>query len=447
MLQALVFFSIVLLVVGPIHWYLWKRMVRDTTRPGRARKIGNAIMFALVALLLGAFILPRAIGAKTSTIIPLAGYLWLAVMFYLLLILLVLELPRALANRALRRRAAFAPAPAQPTLVAESVGLPKISEVAGQSGETEPVIPPIAGQLERSSSPEPEPEPQPGPQRDASAERDAESRRLFLARGAAIFAGLTATGITAYGARTALSGPVVKRVQIPLAKLPRSMDGYRIALASDIHLGPLTGIDHTRRIVNALNGLDADIVAIVGDLVDGSVAELADEAAPLRDLRSRNGAYFVTGNHEYFSGAEEWVAEVERLGLRALRNERLAIHGLDLAGVNDVTGVSEGPGKGPDFARTLDGRDLSRPVVLLAHQPVQAHEAAKHGVDLQLSGHTHGGQLVPFNLIAALQQPVISGLGDVDGTKVYVTNGAGYWGPPVRVGAPPDVTLVELRAP
>jgi hypothetical protein len=134
-----------------------------------------------------------------------------------------------------------------------------------------------------------------------------------------------------------------------------------------------------------------------------------------------------------------------RLGVRPLRNERVELGALDVAGVNDVAGVQFGDG--PDFPRTFAGRDPSRPVILLAHQPVQAHEAARYGVDLQVSGHTHGGQMVPFNLLVKLQQPVVSGLGRVDGVPVYVTNGAGFWGPPVRVGAPPQVTLIELRTP
>jgi uncharacterized protein len=193
-----------------------------------------------------------------------------------------------------------------------------------------------------------------------------------------------------------------------------------------------------------VNGLDADLVAVVGDLVDGSVEELGRAAAPLRDVRGRDGSYFVTGNHEYYSGYQEWVEEVARLGLRPLRNERVELAGFDLAGVNDVAG--EEFDDGPDFGRALGGRDPSRPVVLLAHQPVQVHEAAGHGVDLQLSGHTHGGQMFPFHLLVRLDQPVRSGLATVDGTRLYVTNGAGFWGPPLRVGAPPDITLVELRA-
>jgi predicted MPP superfamily phosphohydrolase len=158
----------------------------------------------------------------------------------------------------------------------------------------------------------------------------------------------------------------------------------------------------------------------------------------------------VTGNHEYYTqnGPQEWIDELRDLGVRPLRNERVEIsHGgavLDLAGVNDVTGVAYGDG--PDFGKALAGQDASRTTVLLAHQPVIVGEAAKHGVDLQLSGHTHGGQMVPFNLIVPFQQPVVSGLATVEGTKVYVTRGAGFWGPPVRVGAPPEITLLRLTA-
>jgi predicted MPP superfamily phosphohydrolase len=274
-----------------------------------------------------------------------------------------------------------------------------------------------------------------------------QSRRLFLARTVAVAAGVASVGLVGPGVTAALGPPRIKRVQIPLAKLARGSDGLRIALVSDIHLGPLTGVAHTRRVVDMVNGLDADIVAIVGDLVDGSVEDRGPAAAPLADLRSRLGAFFVTGNHEYFSGHEQWIEELPRLGLRLLRNERVELPGgLDLAGVNDPTG--EMYGDGPDIAAVAADRDPARPVVLLAHQPVVAAEAARHGLDLQLSGHTHGGQIVPFNLIVrASGQPVVSGLGEVDGMPVYVTNGAGFWGPPVRVGAPPDITLIELRAP
>ncbi|MDG9675672.1 metallophosphoesterase [Micromonospora sp. DH14] len=413
MMAVLGFVAVLALVTGLIHLYLWKRLVRDTTTPGRWRRVG-----AIAAVVL-AVLVPITLAGTQAGLYWLAwpGYLWLALMFYLLVVLVVLEVPMLVARLVLRRRVVAA----EPTTAAPEPVL------VGAAGPTDP---PAAGAV---AAPDHDP-----------------SRRLLLARGAAIFAGLTATGITGYGVRTALGPPQLDRVQIPLAKLPRGMDGLRIATVSDIHLGPLRGRAHTERIVAAINRLDADIVAVVGDLVDGSVAELGSAAAPLRDLRSRYGSFFVTGNHEYYSGVEEWVQEVDRLGLRVLQNRRQEIQArggvLDLAGVNDLSGVGTGLAAGPDFAAALGDRDPSRPVVLLAHQPVAAKEAARYGVDLQLSGHTHGGQMVPFNLAVRLEQPVVSGLGEVDGTKVYVTNGAGFWGPPVRVGAEPQISLVELRS-
>ncbi|MFI6822923.1 metallophosphoesterase [Micromonospora sp. NPDC050187] len=414
MLAVLGFVGTLALVTGLIHLYLWKRLVRDTTRPGRWRRIGTVTVLVLAVLV------PVTMVGTQAGLYWLAwpGYLWLAVMFYLLVVLVALEVPMLVARLVLRRRAVAA----EPTAAAPEPAL---------VGATGPADPPAVDAVRQ-------------PDHDPA-------RRLLLARGAAIFAGLTATGVTGYGIRTALGPPQLDRVQIPLAKLPRSMDGLRIATVSDIHLGPLRGRAHTERIVAAINRLDADLVAVVGDLVDGSVAELGEAAAPLRGLRSRFGSFFVTGNHEYYSGVEEWVREVDRLGLRVLQNERLEIAArggvLDLAGVNDPSGEGgTGLAAGPDYAAALGDRDTSRPVVLLAHQPVAALEASKFDVDLQLSGHTHGGQIVPFNLAVRLEQPVVSGLGEVDGTKVYVTNGAGFWGPPVRVGAEPQITLVELRS-
>ncbi|MFI7574407.1 metallophosphoesterase [Micromonospora sp. NPDC049497] len=413
MLAVVGFVATLGLITGLIHLYLWKRLVRDTTVPGRWRRVGG-----ITALVL-ALLVPATMAGTQAGLYWLAwpGYLWLAVMFYLLVLMVALEIPMLVARLVVRRRLTAA----EPTTAAPEPAL------VGAAGPADP------------------------PATDAVTPADHDpDRRLLLTRGAAIFAGLTATGLTGYGIRNALGPPELDRVRIPLAKLPRSMDGLRIATVSDIHLGPLRGRAHTERIVAAINRLDADIVAVVGDMVDGSVAELGPAAAPLRDLRSRYGSYFVTGNHEYYSGVEEWVREVDRLGLRVLQNRRVEIAArggvLDLAGVNDATAAGTGVAGPPDYAAALGDRDPSRPVVLLAHQPVAAFDAAKFGVDLQLSGHTHGGQMVPFNYLVKLQQPVVSGLGEVDGTKVYVTNGAGFWGPPVRVGANPQITLVELRS-
>lgn len=376
-----------------MHWYIWRRMVRDTTRPGAWRVAGTLIILALTGCLLVAFSarvrewVPEAVHGN-GTRLTLVGMMWVAVLFYLLLCLLVLEIPRLVLNR--RARSAVAVAP---------------QEAGDSGGESGQVM----------------------------------DRRLVIARGLAVAAGVSAGTIVGLGVKTALGPPVLRRVQIPLGKLPRSLDGYRIAVVADVHLGPLTGVAHTQRIVDVINSLDADLIAMVGDMADGDVDERSSQAEPLRRLTSRDGTIFVTGNHEYYSGVEQWVGKAQELGMRPLRNERVTIRGLELAGVDDVTGNS-------DVAKAMAGRDPQQPAILLAHQPVVAPEAARHGVDLQLSGHTHGGQMVPFNLLARIQQPVISGLGEVDGMPVYVTNGAGFWGPPVRVGALPDVTVVELRS-
>ncbi|MGI5146562.1 metallophosphoesterase [Plantactinospora sp. CA-294935] len=457
MFGVLGFAGTLALVTGLIHLYLWKRLVRDTTRPGRWRRVGGVTVLVL------ALLTPATLVGTRQGFYWLAwpGYLWLAVMFYLLVLLAVLEIPMLAARLALRRRSRAVVPAAAPAGV-EPDGVPLGGTDAGAAAPGRPVggaqptdaAPDEAGRepalvAATPSGPAPTAAPPPVPAAPPAPGHDP-GRRLLLARGAAIFAGLTATGVVGYGVRTALGPPQLDRVQIPLAKLPRSMDGLRIATVSDIHIGPLTGRAHTERIVSIINRLDADLVAVVGDLVDGTVGELGPAAAPLRDLRSRYGSFFVTGNHEYYSGVEEWVVELDRLGLRVLQNRREEIvargGALDLAGVNDPTGEGLGFASGPDFEAALGGRDPSRPVVLLAHQPVNVHEAARHGVDLQLSGHTHGGQIVPFNLLVGLQQPVVSGHATIDGTQLYVTNGAGFWGPPVRVGAPPQVTLVELRS-
>jgi uncharacterized protein len=460
-LPAIAFLGTVALVNTGIHLYLWRRLVRGTMRPGRARRVGGFVMLGLGLLI------PVTLVGSRAGIRWLAwpGYIWLALMFYLLVTLLVLEIPLLVARVWLRRRAAagtastaaVAAAPDAPATRPQPAPAPEPALVGAPDDGTGDGATDVAADLPTGADPMDGPVPVDRPTTadasdarapvpaDGGGDRAAPDpgRRLLLARGAAIFAGLTAAGVVGYGVRTALGPPTVNRVQIPLAKLPRAMDGFRIAQVADIHLGPLAGKAHCERIVAVINGLDADLVAVVGDLVDGSVAELGAAAAPLRDLRARHGSYFVTGNHEYYSGYAEWVDEVDRLGIRPLRNQRQEIGGLDLAGVNDLTGA--GFADGPDFGRALDGRDPARPVVLLAHQPVMVHEAAKHGVDLLLAGHTHGGQMQPFGLVVRAVQPVLSGRAEIDGTQVFVTNGAGFWGPPVRVGVPPQVTLVELR--
>ncbi|MGA5868655.1 metallophosphoesterase [Streptomyces cinereoruber] len=436
MVVFLLVLVVVLALLGGVHWYVWRRLVRDVTAPGGLpRRLGTAAVVVLPLLSLGALVSARAgVPFPVQQVIAWPGQMWLAVLLYLVLALVVGEAVRPLLRAWLARRAPAPEAvPAPAPMVPESVPVPV------PAAATEPLTEPAPAAPDAATATPAAPEsPAPEPPADVS-------RRLFVSRVVGGTAAAVALGTVGYGTYGVLRGPRVKRVTVPLAKIPRAAHGYRIAVVSDIHLGPILGRAHTQRIVDAINSTQPDLIAVVGDLVDGTVENLGPAAEPLARLRARHGSFFVTGNHEYFSGADAWVDHVRELGLRPLRNERLEIAaGFDLAGVDDVAGESEG--QGPDFVRALGDRDRARAAVLLAHQPIVVHDAVRHGVDLQLSGHTHGGQLWPGNLLAELANPTVAGLERYGDTQLYVSRGAGAWGPPVRVGAPSDITVVELAS-
>lgn len=240
----------------------------------------------------------------------------------------------------------------------------------------------------------------------------------------------------------------VVRVDIPLANLPEELAGFTIVQLSDIHVGPTIKRDYVQAIVDRVNQLDVDLVAITGDVVDGSVEQLRAHTAPLGALRSRYGSYFVTGNHEYYSGATTWMRELERIGLRGLHNRHVVIAHQGarfvLAGVTDFSAGAFDVEQASDPVAALAGSppDLLR--ILLAHQPRSAAAAETAGFDLQLSGHTHGGQFWPWNLFVQLQQPFTAGLHRLGRLMVYTSRGTGYWGPPKRFGAPSEITVLRL---
>ena len=241
----------------------------------------------------------------------------------------------------------------------------------------------------------------------------------------------------------------VVKVEVPIAGLPEELHGYSIAQISDVHVGPTIRRPYLNAIVTKVNALKPDAIAITGDLVDGSVQRLALHTAPLARLSAPDGTFFVTGNHEYYSGAEQWVAEVRRLGLRVLMNEhvirRRGNAKLMIAGVTDYTAQLFDPAHKSDPHLAAAGAPDDVAVrILLAHQPRTAPAAAEAGFDLQLSGHTHGGQFFPWNLFVPLQQPFVAGLNRVRSLWVYTSRGTGYWGPPKRFGAPSEITLVRL---
>jgi len=276
------------------------------------------------------------------------------------------------------------------------------------------------------------------------------SRRRFLAR-------VTGGAAVAVGASSVARGMVEARgdheivdVEVTLARLPEALDGFSIVQLSDLHVGLTIDRGFVQHVVDQANRLAPDLFVLTGDLVDGHVEDLRDEIAPLAQLRARHGTYAVTGNHEYYSGADAWIAELTRLGVTYLRNARVSIGeaaaSFDLAGVDDHS-ARDYPGHGEDLAKALAGRDPSKALVLLAHQPRQVRRTAGHDVDLQLSGHTHGGQIWPWHYIVRVQQGgMLAGRYDHGGTQVYVTRGCGYWGPPVRLLAPLEITRVILRA-
>lgn len=269
-----------------------------------------------------------------------------------------------------------------------------------------------------------------------------------LAARSALAVPLLAAAVTLLGFINARRVARVVDVEVPIDGLPQQLHGFTIAQISDIHVGPTIKRGYLDRIVDRVNGLEADLVAVTGDLVDGSVRQLAPHTAPLARLKARHGAYFVTGNHEYYSNAHDWIAEVSRLGLRVLMNEHVVLShegtSLLVAGVTDYTAHHFDPSHKSDPHAALAGAPQVAVKVLLAHQPRSAPAAADAGFDLQLSGHTHGGQFLPWNFFVPMQQPYIAGLNRLRQLWVYTSRGTGYWGPPKRFGAPSEITRVRL---
>jgi hypothetical protein len=243
----------------------------------------------------------------------------------------------------------------------------------------------------------------------------------------------------------------VVHVEVPLANLPAALQGFAIAQISDVHVGAQIKRRYVDAIVDAVNALHADLIAVTGDLVDGSVRDLAPHIAPLGRLRARHGAFLVTGNHEYYSGEGPWTAEFRRLGLHVLLNEHVVVRhegaAVVVAGVTDYSAHHFNPAQRSDPMAALSGAPVEAAArILLAHQPRSAAAAATAGFDLQLSGHTHGGQFWPWNLFVRFQQPFTAGLHRLNHLWIYISRGTGYWGPPNRFGAPSEITLLRLIA-
>jgi len=378
-------------VIAATHYYIWARLVRDPVLP-RGWYFGATMALIVLAVSLpAAMIMARLWHAPVAKVVVWGAYTWLGLMFLLIAFLAAADILQWLSRG--------------------------VAKVAAQTPE----------------------------------EIDA-GRRVLLARlwgGGVALGALASAGWAAHGA---LGGATVIDVPVTLKKWPKALDGLKIVQLSDVHVGVTMGREALERIVRQVNAQKPDVVVITGDLVDGSVRELGPTTAVLGDLQARYGVFFVTGNHEYYSGAPAWCTELTRLGIRVLRNERVLVGegeaSFYLAGVDDATAHRYTPGHGADYEAALGGVDGTKETILLAHQPKAVYEAEKYGVGLVLSGHTHGGQIFPFGALVRLTQPYLSGLNrHNDATQVYVSCGTGFWGPPMRLGAPAEITGIRVHAP
>lgn len=388
MLSFAVFFLVATLVVFGLHFYLWHRLVRAPGWPAPWTAIGTGLFVVMTILLPLGMPLMRSLPRPWASPLAALIFTWMGFGFLLVISTVAVDLAR----------------------------------FAGLGWD----------RLFSRSPLDPE-------------------RRELLAKGAAGLAAVSGVGLAGLGLKNGLGRVAIPEVKVPLPRLPRALSGYTLVQLTDIHIGPLIGRDFIEAIVEQANAQNPDAIVITGDLVDGSVEELREHAAPLAKLKARQGVYFVTGNHEYYSGADAWIAHLKTLGIKVLRNERVVLGDgedvFDLAGIDDFQAERFGYGHGADLARALKGRDPTRALVLLAHQPRAIDEAARMGVGLQISGHTHGGQIWPFSALVPLAQPYVAGLHrHSDDTFIYVSRGTGYWGPPMRLGAPAEVTRIVLEA-
>lgn len=378
----ILFISVALALMGAVHYYLYRRLIRDPALPGPWRRAALILLAALALSQPMVFGITKLLSPEIARALVFGPYVWMGSLLYLVLLLGLVDLIK-LGTRA------------------RGGGI------------------------------------------DAG-------RRVFLSR---LGAGATVTataGLSTLAVRQAVLNTTVKTVEVNLARLPRALDGTTIVQLTDLHLGPTLGRRWAAGVVRRVNALGPDLVVITGDLADGRAGNLGPLLAPLGEIKATLGRYFVTGNHEYYIDTDAILGQVRALGFTVLRNQRVSVgqgdQSFDLAGIDDYNAARHRPDHGPDLDKALAGRDAKRALVLLAHQPRAVDDAARHGVDLQLSGHTHGGQLWPWTYLVYLQQPYVAGLVNHRGTQLYVSEGTGYWGPPMRLGTTSEITRVVLRA-
>ena len=388
-LTFVIFFVVLSTVVSLVHYYLSIRLFRNTGLPQLWKNIGNIVLFSMLVVMLLAIVFSQFVPYHIYLPFLWVAYLWLGIIMLLFFSFLFIDIVKLV------------------LFLYSKMNVPQGIAVD-------------------------------------------DSRRKFIINTLTLGASagvLVASGVSVF---KYLSKPVVKKIKVSLNGLPKVFDGYRIVQISDLHIGQLMTKATLQEVVNQVNTLNPDIIAITGDLVDGSLESLSKEITPIKDLIAKDGVFFVTGNHEYYNGVGEWVNEIKNLGVNVLSNESVKINnGSDnfyLAGIHDHDAERFGEEFAPNLKKALTGINEKENVVLLAHQPLAVKEAAEYKVDLVLSGHTHGGQIWPFNYLVSLQQRFLKGFYQYKGTKLYVNQGTGCWGPPMRLGTENEITEITLKA-
>lgn len=381
LVAGIVFLTIFFSVMGGAHYYILKRIALDPAWPPGVAAGAVAMMTLGLVALIVQGILRRRVGVLVRALSWVA-YVWLGVLFYLFISTAMLDLATSVFVFATER----------------------------------------------------------GPELATS--------RPFLRGRALMICGITLLASLA-ALRIGLQPPVTKRIEIALDRFPEALDGFRIVQISDVHIGPLLGERFSALVTERVNALEPDLIAVTGDLVDGRVKSIAKQVEPFRELRAEHGIYFVTGNHDYYSGADDWVSLVTSYGWHTLRNRSVSIGTsgaeFELVGVDDPHGDMLENSGGEDLNLALRDVDTTRAVVLLAHDPATFRRARKIPVGLQLSGHTHGGQIWPFGWAVRAVVPWVAGHFREGASQLYVSSGTGFWGPPMRLGTRAEITELTLR--
>ncbi|MBN2341247.1 MAG: metallophosphoesterase [Deltaproteobacteria bacterium] len=383
-------------VIGGLQYYIWRRLIHDTQLKTLPKRVATVVIILLTLSIPLSMILSRTLTPTTARLFSFTPMLWLGTTLFLVSILIIVDIFFLI--RWFRQRKQSTNATTNATAPASTTDL---------------------------------------------------SRRTTLKRMAAMGTLGVSGALTGVSFWNTQKDATVIRQSIPLAKFPPSMNGFTIAQISDIHIGLTIGKDWLEKIVRQVNELNPDLIVITGDLIDGYVDSLCEEVAPLQFLNAPHGVFFVTGNHEYYFKAHQWISHLKKMNINVLENRSVRIENESehfvLAGVNDYHASSSPEKEGPDLQKALANRPSDSEVILLCHQPKVIFDAAKMDVGLVLSGHTHGGQIWPFNLLVRLQQPYNKG--KITGhrrTVLYINQGTGYWGPPMRLGTTSEITLFTL---